>query len=132
MWWTPTFPSTLLPPCSLHPEDGDSIFLRKAGVLPHHYLVSQPRRPRLEETPRFYGIRRLITVFTKPCHWILTGASLIQSTHLHTVKIYCNVFFSFLFFQVVSSTGIYRPKYFIHFSSPPCVLCVPFILSSLI
>jgi len=30
---------------SLHPEDGGSIVLRSGGVLPHHYMMSQPRRP---------------------------------------------------------------------------------------
>jgi len=32
---------------TLHPEDGDSKFLRNIGIL-HHYTASQPRRPRLK------------------------------------------------------------------------------------
>jgi hypothetical protein len=38
----------MLPPFSLRPEDGASMVLRKVGILPQHYTVSQPRRPRHE------------------------------------------------------------------------------------
>jgi hypothetical protein len=38
----------LLPPLSLHPEDGCSMDLRKVNILLHHYTMSQPRRPRLK------------------------------------------------------------------------------------
>jgi hypothetical protein len=34
-------------PWWLHPEDGASMDLRNVGILPQHYTVSQPRRPRL-------------------------------------------------------------------------------------
>jgi hypothetical protein len=30
---------------TLHPEDGGSMILRNVGILPHHYKISQPRRP---------------------------------------------------------------------------------------
>jgi hypothetical protein len=30
---------------SLHPEDRGGKVLRNAGILPHHYMASQPRRP---------------------------------------------------------------------------------------
>jgi hypothetical protein len=33
------------------PEDGVSMDLRNVGILPHHYTVSQPRRPRIESSP---------------------------------------------------------------------------------
>jgi hypothetical protein len=33
---------------SLFPDDGGSMDLRNGAVLPHHYTVSDPRRPRLE------------------------------------------------------------------------------------
>jgi hypothetical protein len=36
-----TFRWTMLPPISLHPEDGDSMVLRNVGILPHHYTVSE-------------------------------------------------------------------------------------------
>jgi hypothetical protein len=26
----------------LHPEDGGSVVVRNAGILPHHYMLSQP------------------------------------------------------------------------------------------
>jgi hypothetical protein len=37
-------------PCwlNLHPEDGPSRVLWNNSILPHHYMVSQPRRPQLE------------------------------------------------------------------------------------
>jgi hypothetical protein len=35
----------MLPPFSLHPEDGDCKVFRNDGILPHHYTQSQPRRP---------------------------------------------------------------------------------------
>jgi len=35
---------------SLHSEDGGSMTLGNAGVLPHHYMASQPRSPRLESS----------------------------------------------------------------------------------
>jgi hypothetical protein len=38
MWWAINV--------SLQPEDGDSKVLRNAGLLRHHYTVSQHRRPR--------------------------------------------------------------------------------------
>jgi hypothetical protein len=40
-------------PCCLHlrGKDGGSMELRNAGILPHHYTVSQPRKPRLESSP---------------------------------------------------------------------------------
>jgi hypothetical protein len=31
-----------------NPEDGGSMDLRNIGILPQHYTMSQPRRPRLE------------------------------------------------------------------------------------
>jgi hypothetical protein len=34
----------------IHPEDGGSKALRNADILPQHYTVSQPRRPRLESS----------------------------------------------------------------------------------
>jgi hypothetical protein len=36
---------------NLHPEDGSSKVLRKVGILPHHYTVSQLGKPRLESSP---------------------------------------------------------------------------------
>jgi len=33
---------------NLHPEDGGSMDLRNAGILPQHYTASRPRRPRLK------------------------------------------------------------------------------------
>jgi len=35
---------------NLHPEDGGSTILRNVGMLSQHYKLSQPRRPRLEES----------------------------------------------------------------------------------
>jgi len=32
----------------LHPEDGGSMGLWNAGILPQHYTASQPRRPQTE------------------------------------------------------------------------------------
>jgi hypothetical protein len=32
----------------IHPEGGGSTVLRNVGILPHQYMASQPRRPRLE------------------------------------------------------------------------------------
>jgi hypothetical protein len=31
-----------------NPEDGGSMELRNAGILPQHYTASQPRKPRHE------------------------------------------------------------------------------------
>jgi hypothetical protein len=36
----------------LHPEDGGKNVLRDAGILPHLYTVSKPRRPRPESSSR--------------------------------------------------------------------------------
>jgi len=30
---------------SLHPEDGGSKVLQNSGIVPKHFMVSQPRRP---------------------------------------------------------------------------------------
>jgi len=35
---------------TLHPEDGGSTVLRNTGVVPQHYMTSQPRIPRLESS----------------------------------------------------------------------------------
>jgi hypothetical protein len=35
---------------NLHPEDGSSMVLRNAGILPQHYTASQPRRTPLESS----------------------------------------------------------------------------------
>jgi hypothetical protein len=40
------YPSASLHDVKLHHEDGGNLFLRNTGILPHHYAVSQPRRPR--------------------------------------------------------------------------------------
>jgi len=37
---------------SLHPEDEGSMVLRNFGILPQYYTSSQPRRRRLESSPR--------------------------------------------------------------------------------
>jgi hypothetical protein len=42
----PRLPQTTLPPS--HPEDGSTFALRNVGILPHPYMVSVPRRPRLQ------------------------------------------------------------------------------------
>jgi hypothetical protein len=34
-------------PQSLHPEDESNTVLRNVSILHHHYVASQPRRPRL-------------------------------------------------------------------------------------
>jgi len=36
---------------NLHPEDGSSMVLRNAGILPHHCTASQLRRPWHEHSP---------------------------------------------------------------------------------
>jgi len=33
---------------SLHPEDGGSNVIQNVGILPQHYMATQPRRPQLE------------------------------------------------------------------------------------
>jgi hypothetical protein len=35
-------------PCCFHHEDGGSMNLQNNGILPQHYMMSQPRRPQLE------------------------------------------------------------------------------------
>jgi len=30
---------------ALHPEDGSNKVLKNGGILPQHYITSQPRRP---------------------------------------------------------------------------------------
>jgi hypothetical protein len=35
---------------ALHPEDGGNMILRSAGILPHDYTVSKPRRPWLDSS----------------------------------------------------------------------------------
>jgi hypothetical protein len=42
---------SLLPPTSLHSEDGGSMDLWNFGILPQHYTTSQLRRLRLETSP---------------------------------------------------------------------------------
>jgi hypothetical protein len=37
--------------------------------------------------PAFYGIRKLITVFTRSCHWSLSWATWTQFTTFHTVSL---------------------------------------------
>jgi hypothetical protein len=32
----------------LHPEDGGSMGFRNADILPHHYMLSQGKRPRFK------------------------------------------------------------------------------------
>jgi len=100
---------------SFHLEDGSNKFLRNAGILPHHYTASQPRRPRLEspnaieqshswetdshstsqEIPRLYGTRMFITVFTRARYWSPSWVGLIQSTVSppYFPKIHSNIFF---------------------------------------
>jgi hypothetical protein len=36
---------------SLHPEDGGDMVLRNVDILPHHYVLSQPRKPGSESSP---------------------------------------------------------------------------------
>jgi len=38
------------PCCIFTPEDGCSMVLPNVGILPHHYTIPQPRRPRLESS----------------------------------------------------------------------------------
>jgi hypothetical protein len=35
-----------------HPEDRDSKVLKHTGIIPHYYMVSEPRRPKLGYLPR--------------------------------------------------------------------------------
>jgi hypothetical protein len=39
---------TLCSDVGYHPEDGGSMILRNVYVLPHHYMLSQPRRLHLD------------------------------------------------------------------------------------
>jgi hypothetical protein len=39
----PMFQRTMLPPSALHPENGGSNAIRNTGILPQHYMASQPR-----------------------------------------------------------------------------------------
>jgi hypothetical protein len=32
-----------------HPENGGSMAVQNVGILPHHYMVSQPRRLQFED-----------------------------------------------------------------------------------
>jgi len=42
--------------CGLQGEDGGSMVLQNIGILPHHYAVSQPRRPELETQFKLIGL----------------------------------------------------------------------------
>jgi hypothetical protein len=41
----------------------------------------------VKKFPAFYGIRRLITVFTRACHWSLSWARCTHSTPSHTISL---------------------------------------------
>jgi hypothetical protein len=47
-----------------------------------------------QEIPRFYGIRKFITVFTKARYWSLSLARLIQSTPSHRISLRSILIFS--------------------------------------
>jgi hypothetical protein len=73
----------------------------------------------------FYGTRRFITVFTTARHWSLSWARCTQSTPSHPISLRSILILSSHLrpgLPCSSSLQVFQPKYFMHFSSLPCVL----------
>jgi hypothetical protein len=51
---------------NLHPEDGGSMEIWKAGILPQHYTASQARRLRLETSPLWEPRNNMTVLILRP------------------------------------------------------------------
>jgi hypothetical protein len=62
---------------NLHPEDGGSMDLWNVGILPQHYMSSQPRKPRLESSSwrwKQHGPPVILNVGTRQ-KWVISFTS---------------------------------------------------------
>jgi len=67
----PTFQGSMLHPSSLHPEDGGSMDQWNFSILPQHYMMSQLRRPWLEEiNMKANHVLSWKSCLQRTCYWV--------------------------------------------------------------